>query len=99
MKNMAYWKAKMNRSPLQLKNDDEKKTFTIGGQVMTVSDNRSEEEKKKEQEQIAEEERKKKEDQERIQREIDGTAEYTPDEQKEKLKKHFKDAKKNKNKK
>ena len=99
MKNMAYWKAKMNKSPLQLKNDDEKKSVTIDGQTYTITDSRSEEEKKKEQEQIAKEETKKKEDQERIQREIDGTAEYTPDEQKEKLKKHFKDAKKYKNKK
>ena len=87
MKNMAYWKAKMNKSPLQLENDDEKKSVTIDGQTYTITDNRSEEEKKKEQEQIAEEERKKKEDQERIQKEIDGTAEYSDEEQLKRLKK------------
>ena len=97
MKNMAYWKAKNNISPLKKEEDDDKnkntRTATIGGQTISVTFS---DEEIKEQEEAK---RKKEEDQERIQREIDGTAEYTPDEQKEKLKKHFKDAKKNKNKK
>ena len=85
---MAYWKAKSNISPLKTENgDDEKKSVTIGKQTYTITDSRSEEEKKKDQERIAEEERKKKEDQERIQREIDGTAEYSDEEQLKRLKK------------